>query len=215
MTDFTALRKAMVDGQLRTSDVTDPRLLRAMLEVPREMFVPPALGALAYAERCVGIGGGRVLMQPRIFAKLVQALGVEADESVLDVGCGTGYSAAVLARLAAKVTALESDANFADRARTNLAAASNVSVVTAALPGGYLQNAPYDVIIVNGAVDFVPNTLLGQLNENGRLGCIMRLGGTGQVVIHTRHEGAIGERVVFEADLPVLAGFERARVFEF
>ena len=215
MTDFAALRRNMVDTQLRTNDVTDPRILRAMGEVPREVFVPAAKRSAAYAERCVEAGEGRVLLDPRCFGKLVQAAKVEETDSVLDVGCASGYSTAVLAHLAARVTALEENAELFRVAKTNLRAASNATLVQGPLVAGSQQDAPYDVIILNGAVDFVPKELFAQLNEDGRLVCIIRTGTSGQAVVHTRHDGAIGDRPVFDAFAPVLPGFERRQGFVF
>jgi protein-L-isoaspartate(D-aspartate) O-methyltransferase len=212
---FAALRRNMVDTQLRTSDVTDPRILHAMGEVPREIFVPPAKRSTAYAERCVEVGKGRVILDPRCFAKLVQAAGIEDADNVLDVGCGSGYSTAVIARLAAYVMALEEDAALLQTANENLRAVPNATLVNGPLAAGWAQSAPYEVILLNGAVDFVPKDLFAQLSEDGRLVCIVRTGASGQAVVHTRHNGAIGDRPVFDANAPVLPGFRRRQGFVF
>ena len=215
MTDFAALRRTMVETQLRTNDVTDSRIQRAMLDVPREAFVPPARRASAYAEHCVELGKERVLADARSFAKLVQALEIEPNETVLDIGCGSGYSTAVLAQLAARVVGLECDADLLAAARANLSVASNVTLASGPLPEGWPSRAPYGAIILNGSVDFIPPAVLEQLAEGGRLGCFMRMRAGGQAVVHTRHDGAIGDRVVFDADLPLLPGFARRPSFVF
>jgi len=167
MSDFAAARRMMVDGQVRTSDVTDLRIIAAMLELPRERFVPATNADLAYLDLDVAVDAARRLLKPMVLAKMVQAVAVKADDRVLDVGCATGYSSAVLARLAHSVVALEEDPALARKADENLTAigASNVTVVTGPLAHGWQVDARYDVIFVNGATEVVPHALCTQLDD--------------------------------------------------
>src|SRR5438876_2619839 len=177
MTDFAAARRMMVDGQVRTSDVTDPRIIVAMLELPRERFVAQANADLAYLDldapvaRAPRGGGGGRLLEPMVLAKMVQAAAVRAADHVLDVGCATGYSSALLARLAGSVIALEEDAVLAAAARENLKAigAGKVEMVTGPLAQGFRPRAPYDLIFVDGASEIEPRSLFEQLKDQGRL----------------------------------------------
>jgi len=175
---FDTARFNMVEAQIRTSHVTDPRIHAAMGAVARELFVPRAARALAYADVPVAVAPGRYLLDPRSFAKLLQLAAIQADDRVLDVACGTGYSAAVLARLAAEVVALEQDADLVRVASELLAnAVGKVEGVQGGLIEGVRGQAPFNVIFVNGAIEQVPDTLLGQLAEGGRLVTMMRLEG--------------------------------------
>jgi protein-L-isoaspartate(D-aspartate) O-methyltransferase len=220
MTDFAAARRMMVDGQVRTSDVTDLRIIAAMLELPRERFVPEP--ALAYLDLDVAVGssGGesvRRLLKPMVLARMVQAAGVKADHRVLDVGCATGYSAALLARLAARVIALEEDPALARRAAENLQAvgADNAVVVTGPLAQGWRQEAPYDVIILNGATEVVPEALCRQLAEGGRLVAVVRHAPTGQATIFRAAGDDFSGWPIFDASAPLLPGFAAAPAFVF
>jgi protein-L-isoaspartate(D-aspartate) O-methyltransferase len=206
-----------VDGQVRTADVTDPDLIEAMLTVPRERFVPPALAEQAYRDGDIALGGGRVLLKPMVLAKLIQAARIGPGDAVLDVGCGTGYSSAVLARVAGTVVALEQDETLAAQAKAALAAvnAVGVVVVTAPLTDGWPQAARYDVILLNGAVETAPQTLGGQLKPNGRLACIFGRGPTGKAMIYRQIEGHLVGRPVFDAAAPVLPGFVAPPAFVF
>ena len=160
MTDFATARRHMVDGQVRTADVTDLRIISAMMEIPREQFVPPASAGLAYLDLDLPVGdGARRLLKPMVLAKLIHAADIAATDRVLDVGCATGYGAAVLARLAGQVIALEQDAGLAQAARTALAAQSNVRVVAGPLTAGWPQGGPYDVIVLEGATEIAPQAL--------------------------------------------------------
>jgi protein-L-isoaspartate(D-aspartate) O-methyltransferase len=221
MTDFAAARRMMVDGQVRTSDVTDLRLLGAMLDVPRERFVPAAQADLAYldldlpATRDAEGAAARRLLKPMVLAKMIQAAAVRDSDRVLDVGCATGYSSAVLARLAQSVVALEEDAALARFAADALAATgtSNVTVVTAPLTEGCPAKAPYDVILLNGAVEVLPEALRKQLKPEGRLLAIVGKSPGGRV---TLFRGSAGEGwPLFDAAAPSLPGFAKPLTFVF
>jgi protein-L-isoaspartate(D-aspartate) O-methyltransferase len=217
MFDTVAARRMMVDGQVRTADVTNPDLIAAMLTVPRERFVPAALAEQAYRDGDIALGDGRVLLKPMVLAKLIQAAQVGASDAVLDVGCGTGYSSAVLSRLAGNVVALEQDEILAAQAKTALAAVNAVGVVvaTAPLTGGWPGAAPYDIILLNGATEVAPEMLGRQLKPNGRLACIFGRGPTGKAMIYRRIEEHLVGRPVFDAAAPVLPGFVAPPAFVF
>jgi protein-L-isoaspartate(D-aspartate) O-methyltransferase len=223
MTDFAAARRMMVDGQVRTSDVTDPRIIAAMLELPRERFVAESKAALAYldldiaaTERTAG-QPARCLLKPMVLAKMVQAAAVSASDHVLDVGCATGYSSALLARLARSVVALEEDDALARLARENLKAvgADNVTVVTGPLTQGWQAAAPYDVILLNGATEIVPHGLARQLKEGSRLVAVVGRAPAGQAMLYRCVAGDLSGWPVFDAAAPVLPGFAAPAAFVF
>jgi len=215
MLDGAAQRANMVATQIRTNDVTDARVCRALLDVPRENFVPQSLASLAYMESCVPLLRGRVLLDPRSFGKLLQLAAIGEEDSVLDVGCTTGYSTAVLARLAARVVGLEQDLELAEIAAKNLGGLPNVEVANDPLDKGCPERSPFNVIVVNGAVERRPDVLLEQLADDGRLVCVVRDGAAGHAFLYLKHDGAIGERSAFDAQLPVLPGFEKILNFAF
>jgi protein-L-isoaspartate(D-aspartate) O-methyltransferase len=223
MIDFERLRQSMVDSQIRPRDVTDSRLLTAMLELPRERFVPPERRALAYLDEDLVVRTAapgrppRYLMEPIVLARLIQALALDAGDRVLDVGCATGYSAALLACIAGEVVALEEDAELAAHARASLAELrlSNVQVVDGPLPEGHAPRAPYPAILLGGAVGLVPERLLSQLAEGGRLAAVVRDGAMGRAILYRRIAGAISSRPLFDAAVPMLPGFEAPQGFVF
>ncbi|MEX2453765.1 MAG: protein-L-isoaspartate O-methyltransferase [Rhodospirillaceae bacterium] len=208
----------MVDTQIRTNKVTDERVLRAMAEIPREDFVPPGRAGLAYIDEDIDVGNGRFLLEPMVFARMLQAAAVTEDDFVLNIGCGTGYSAMVLGRLARAVVALESDPAMARSASENLSSANqdNVVVEVGPLVKGWPDQAPYDLILFSGAVEHVPDAITAQLVEGGRLCAIVRRGiGNGSVKLMVKAGGAISGRTLFDASSPVLAEFELEEGFTF
>ena len=215
MTDFAARRTMMVDTQVRPSDVTKFPIIDAMLSVPREAFVPDDKRDVAYAGGNVDLGAGRVEVEPRTLAKMLDALDVQNDELVLNVGCGLGYSAAVLARIADFVVAVEEADTLAADAEAALAdnGIDNVAVMTGALAEGNAKNGPYDVILLGGAVEHMPEALLEQLKDGGRIAAIFADGMLGTVRIGYKIDGEIAWRFSFNAGAPVLPGFEAHQAF--
>jgi len=215
MTDFASARRHMVDGQVRTTDVTDLRVISAMLEVPREKFMPPAVSALAYLDLDVPVGVRRRLLRPMVLAKLIQAVELQASDRVLDAGCATGYGAAVLAHIAAQVIALEQDAGLAEAAVAALAVQANVSVVNGPLAEGWAQGGPYDVVVLEGATEVVPHVLCQQLKDGGRLVCVLGSGPDSKAMLYRRSGAEVGGVAVFDATAPLLPGFAKTPVFAF
>jgi protein-L-isoaspartate(D-aspartate) O-methyltransferase len=217
MFDAAKARRLMVDGQVRTADVTDADLLEAMLTLPRERFVPPAKAALAYLDNDIPLTKGRALLKPMVLAKLIQAAQVAKDDRVLDVGCGTGYSTALLARLAGSVIALEENADLAAQGREALAAvgAAGAEVVVGPLTGGWPAGGPYDVILLNGATQIVPDALGRQLKPDGRLACVYGRSPAGKAMIYRLSEGHLVGRPIFDAAATVLPGFVAPPQFVF
>ncbi len=215
MSDFAARRTTMVDTQVRPNDVTKFPVIEAMLAVPMEDFVPPSRRAVAYSGENLDLGGGRVLLEPRTLGKMIDMLDVQPDDLVLDLGCGYGYSAAVLARLAQTVVAIEDDPNMAAEAERRLSEAGvfNVAVLNAPLAQGAPKQGPYDAILINGGVEEVPEAILAQLKEGGRIGALFLEGVMGVVRIGHFLGGRVVWRYGFHAGAPLLPGFERARSF--
>lgn len=215
MTDFAQRRTTMVDTQVRPSDVTKFPIIDAMLTIPRELFVPTDKRELAYVGEHVGIGGGRVMLDPRTLAKMLEVANIQNDELVLDIGSGLGYSAALAARIADAVIALEDSADRVADAEAALAEAGvdNVAVVEGPLAEGAAKSAPYDVIIIQGAIETVPEALISQLKDNGRIVAIFMEGTLGAVRVGHFVDGAVSWRFAFNATAPMLPGFERERTF--
>jgi protein-L-isoaspartate(D-aspartate) O-methyltransferase len=216
--DFEKARRTMVESQVRTNDVTDLRLLDAIGSVPRERFLPTALRPLAYVERELEYAPGRALLTPRDFAKLVSAAAPRAGEVVLDVACGTGYSTAVLAQLCEMVVGLEADEGLTAAAQANLTAvgATNAAVIAGDPATGAPGQGPFDLIFLGGAVEFDPQTLLGQLKEGGRLATLLKSGSVTRGVIYRSSGGTASARAVFDAASRTVApGFSAPRRFIF
>jgi len=222
MTDFAAARRMMVDGQVRTGGVTDLRIIAAMLALPRERFMGDADPALAYLDLNVEVtrpsagAPARRLLKPMVLARMVQAAEVGERDRVLDVGIATGYSAALLARLAGSVVALEEDAALSARARENLAGvAGNVSVVTGPLPQGYPARAPYDVIFLDGGSEIEPRSLFGQLADGGRLVAVVGVVPVGRGMVYRSTGGKVSGWPAFDAAAALLPGFAAPAEFVF
>lgn len=217
MTDFTMARQAMVDCQVRPSDVTQYPIIEAMLWAPREQFVPAALREIAYAESEIPLGDGRVLLAARTFAKMLEAASVGADDLVLDLAPGTGYSSAVLSRLAAAVVAVEPNETYQAQAVENFAAldVDNVIISTGDPVAGDAGHGPYDVILINGAVERVSPDLLDQLKDGGRLVAIFGDGVSGQCRVVVKAGNSTSNRYVFDATAPILGGFANEKEFAF
>jgi protein-L-isoaspartate(D-aspartate) O-methyltransferase len=220
MDDFSTARRKMVDSQLRTEAVTDYDILAAMGRLPRELFVPEHQRAIAYVDSDILIKSGptpRYLMEPAPFARLLQLSEIDKSDLVLDIACGSGYSAAVLASLGNFVVALESDAELAAAAKANLAslAIDNAKVVTGPLDAGYPAEGPYDVIFLDGAVEVLPPALFEQLREGGRLVAVVGYGRSAMATLYTKSDGHLGQRPAFNTDVRPLPGFRKPAAFVF
>ncbi|TMK07632.1 MAG: protein-L-isoaspartate O-methyltransferase [Alphaproteobacteria bacterium] len=221
MSDFSTARQRMVDCQVRPSDVTDLRIVDAMLAVPREVFISERQRALAYLDLDVQLSEGdsarRFLIKPAVTAKMLQAADIKDADSVLVAGCATGYTAALAARLAGQVTATEVDPSLAAKARQVLVELGfeRVTVRTADVAEGDPANAPYDVIVLDGATEITPDGLYGQLKEGGRLVGVFAMTQPPRAMVVTRCRGDFGHRTVFDASVPVLPGLERRPAFVF
>ncbi len=215
MTDFSARRVMMVDTQVRPSDVTKFPIIEAMLSVPREAYVPHSKREAAYVGEDLALGAGRVMLQARTLAKMLDAMDVQPGDRALYIASGLGYGAAVLARMATSVVAVESDAGLAAASVSVLAeqGVANVSVLAAALDAGAMKSGPYDVIIIEGGVQNVPEALLAQLAEGGRIGAVFMQGALGAVKVGLKSEGRVNWRFAFNGTAPVLTGFARAAAF--
>jgi protein-L-isoaspartate(D-aspartate) O-methyltransferase len=223
MSDFAAARLKMIESQIQTEGVTDHAVLGAMGAVPRERFVPAKQRALAYIDEDILLRPAaadrpaRYLMEPAPLARLIEAAEIRPTDRVMVVGCGSGYSAAVLGRLAASVVGLESDASLAAEASAALSeiGAANASVITGPLEQGFRNSAPYDVILVEGSVEAVPDELLAQIAEGGRLMAVVGHGRSASAKVYTRTDGEVAGRTVFNADVRPLPGFSRPKSFVF
>ncbi len=215
MADYKTLRTTMVDTQVRPSDVTKFPVIDAMLAVPREAFVPRERRDMAYVGAHVSLDAGRVVLEPRTLAKMLDFLDIRGDELVLDIGAGLGYGAAVMARMAEAVIALEDDASRISEAQTALSehGADNVVMHEGELSAGAPEHGPYDVILVEGGVETMPEAILAQLKDGGRIACLFQEGALGVVRIGYKIDGEVHWRFAFNAGAPVLPGFEKHHAF--
>jgi protein-L-isoaspartate(D-aspartate) O-methyltransferase len=208
--DFAAAREAMVESQLRPQGVTDPAVLDAMRRIPRENFLPSHTRPLAYVDRAVAIGSGRFLVAPAVLGQLLTQMMPEPGQRALVVGAGTGYSAAVLIAAGLHVVALESDRELAEAARKQ-----KLKVVEGPLEEGHAAGAPYDQILIDGAVEFIPDPLIAQLADGGRLGTAILDRGITRLAVGRKAGDAFGTLSVGDAGVPLLPGLQRPRAFTF
>lgn len=217
MIDFVQARRNMIDSQLRPCDVKDPLLLQAIMDIPREQFLAPGREAYAYIDQNVAVSdkSERRMLQPMVLCRMLQALNLLPGEKILDVACGYGYGATVMAELGATVVALEDDEELAAGARERLAGKAGVSVVTGNLSDGAPQHAPFDAILVNGTIETSPDKLLSQLKDGGHLVAIRAEGNISRVILHTRSGSAFGKREIMDVKAPVLKAFHKDSAFVF
>lgn len=223
MIDFATARRNMVDNQIRPNRVTSPALLQALLDIPRETFVPEQARGVAYVDEDIPLQpsrgqGARWLMEPMVFARLLQAAEIDKSEIVLDIGCGSGYGAAVLSRLATTVVAVESDPHFSEMAAANLekCRVDNVALIAGELKNGCPAQAPYGVIVFEGAISHISDEIGAQLAEGGRLVAVLRDGpGMGKAILALRRGGSLSHRILFDAGTPYLPGFTPEPSFVF
>jgi len=218
MVDYAQARRTMVDCQVRPSDVTDLRIIAALLDVPRERFVAPPRRAIAYLDLDLPVadGSSRALLKPMVFAKLLQAAEIRETDRVLDVGCTAGYSSAVLSKLAGSVVALEEDTALARSAAENLIASGpHVAVAGGPLNAGWQTDAPYDAILLEGASEVRPDRLLAQLKEGGRLVAVIGSAPLGKATLYRKVSGYMTALPLFEAVAPLLPGFAKTPAFVF
>lgn len=215
--DYTAARHNMVENQIRTNRVIDPAVVAALAEVPREVFVPKAMRGFAYVDEDLDVGGGRFILEPLTVARLLIAAGIQPTDVVLNIGDATGYVTAVVSKLAQTVVALESDADWAGRATQSLTdlGVDNAAVVRGPLEQGYAAQAPYDVILLSGAVAEIPAALCRQLADGGRLAGVVGASGVGKGTLVIRVGDTFGRRALFDAVTPVLPGFQAKPKFVF
>ncbi len=215
--DFELARRNMVDNQVRTNRVTDSLVISALRSVPREVFVPSPVKGIAYLDDDIEVAPGRFLLEPMVLARMLQLAKVQRSDAVLDVGCATGYSTAVLGKMASSVVALEEAPILVNWAAETLLGlgVDNAAVVEGELAQGLPDQGPYDVIFINGAVERVPDGLRAQLNEGGRLVAVVREKEIGRATLITRCGGVFGRRIEFEANVATLPGFSREPAFVF
>jgi protein-L-isoaspartate(D-aspartate) O-methyltransferase len=220
MTDFALARRNMIDGQLRPNRVNNAQLLAAIADLPRERFLPPGLRSVAYADDDVPLGGGRCLMEPMVLARLIQTLQPQAEDKALVVASGAGYGTALLARLVKSVVAVEADPQLAGSAQQTIRelGIANVQHVAGRPEDGHAAGAPYDVILIEGAVQQVPASIVAQLAEGGRLGTVIAgssPGVLGVAQLMVKEGGVASGRPIFDAGTPALPGFSTAPRFTF
>ena len=208
--EFATARQAMVDSQLRPQGVTDPAVLRAMGSIEREKFLPPETRPLAYVDRAVSMGDGRFLSAPAVLGQLLTQMMARPGQRALVIGAGTGYSAEVLAAMGLDVTALESSAALASKARE-----LGIEVVQGPLEKGYVADAPYDQVLIDGAVEYIPDVIIEQMAEGGRLGTALVDRGITRLIVGRKAGIAFGYLSLSDAGVPALPGFSRPRAFTF
>lgn len=215
--DFSTARRNMIECQIRTNHVVDEALLSSMGQAPRERFLPDALRSVAYIDEDLQLSAERCLLEPMVLARLLQALALTPGDAVLDIASGTGYAAAVMARLAGAVFALESDAALQGTAAGLFSelALDNIVPVEGDLAAGCAEHAPYNAILIEGAVDAVPAGIFDQLAEGGRLAAIVMEDGIGRATLFRKDGGHVSRRVVFDAYVPVLNEFRKSAEFKF
>jgi protein-L-isoaspartate(D-aspartate) O-methyltransferase len=215
MSDFASRRVTMVDTQVRPSDVTKFPIIAAMLDVRREVFVPDAQREAAYVGENVDLGGGRVVLEARTLAKMLDALDIQPSELILDIGCGFGYSSAVIAHLAEAVIAVEADEMMAVEAQRRLAleGVDNAVVIAGPLDRGAAKHGPYDAVMVQGGVEVIPDALLDQIREGGRIAAIFMAGALGKAMIGYKADGVVTWRFAFNGTAPICPGFTAPRRF--
>jgi protein-L-isoaspartate(D-aspartate) O-methyltransferase len=217
MLDFDKARANMVESQIRTNKVTDERLVDALRSVPREAFLPPELQGVAYIDEDLDVGGNRYMTEPMVLARLLQAAEIGPQDAVLVIGSNTGYAVAVLAQLAETVVGIEDDEELVKTADKNLAALGidNAAVIRMTLAEGYAKQAPYDVILIEGRCEEVPEAITGQLAPNGRLVTVTDDRGVGKATLLRRSGDTVSGRVLFDAQVPALKCFARKPAFVF
>ncbi|MFD1744070.1 protein-L-isoaspartate O-methyltransferase [Rhizobium helianthi] len=217
MIDFEAARIKMVENQIRTTDVTSHSVLRAFLTVPREAFVPEKMKPLAYIDSDIEIAPGRFLMEASPLAKILQLAEINKEQLVLEIGAGSGYTSALLSHLAGSVIAVESDEALVQAASANLSALGleNVQVVKGELEQGYAAEAPYDLILISGAVEIVPEALFAQLTDGGRLITVVGYGNASSARVYTKEHGVVSEATYFNTSVKPLPGFRKVSEFVF
>lgn len=217
MVDFALQRTNMVESQVRPSDITDRRIIRAMLDIARETYCPASSAATAYMDLDVKVNSTRSLTAVRVLAKLIQGLDLAETDHVLHVGAATGYASAILARLAAKITALEIDAGLAVALAKNIVDHNlkSVTPVIGPLAAGHAAGAPYDAILVDGSVVDVPQALIDQLRDGGRMVAVIGVGRVGRITRWQRRSSAVDSRILGDAGAPPLPGFDKAATFVF
>lgn len=215
--DYARARHLMVETQVRPNDVTDLALTAAFRQVPREVFVPAHLKSVAYSDQELDLGGGRYLLRPRDLGKLLQALSPQPGQKALEIAGATGYGAALMAACGAAVTLVEPDQALLNAAMTAFkeTGVSNVRTGATAIPAGWPDGAPYDVILLNGAVEVTPDAWLAQLGEGGKLAVIVRQGATGSARLYSKAHGKTAYRTLFDAAPPILPGLSAPTQFKF
>ena len=214
---FSQARESMILSQLQTNNVTNERLLRAMREVPREIFIPEDKVDLAYIDVNIEVFPMRYMLSPMFLAKMIQEASILESDVVLDIACLTGYSTAVLSKLAATVIGLEPNSVHVEKANKILSdlQIDNAAVLVGDISQGWLSQGPYNVILINGSINFVPRILIDQLTNGGRLICVENINNIGKAVCYLKQPDSFGRRVLFDASIPLVPGNEEKAEFIF